>query len=571
MTLSLSDIPPCPADPEELRRLAASLETASSATRLATDHVLFTWGLLPGVYHAPEASELQQSLHQLGPASAEIDAGLRNARAAIETLADDLEAVNRRRDSLIVEIRQYEAAMTLSFPDAKDSFGQHLDEINQAQREAALRRQCSALAEQWHAAAEACAAALRVIPDISWTLTHDLPVEEHALAAPSSSILDDAALPLLQRLAGRDASDAARLLREHPEWAGIIRRGKPESVASWWRSLSPTVAAALVAGVPSLIGNLDGVALRDRVVANRARAAGHLADLSREREQTLSEGRRSLVGSDTRLYQMTARIQEIDREIAYFEAVSAGEKQLYAWDPDHGALIEMSGDPAVAKAALFVVPGTNTTAGSFYGDKPVTGFADWQTSEASGTVMSFTVMTGPMPQLNSLPMHGPQYNTTATARGLEYANFIQGVKAAQPDIWTMGYEHSYAGAIGIAAEAYGGRVDARFMAASVGTVGPYSPCPGIAYYSAQSPDDINRYYAGLRLGYLGFDVAPESFPGVHVVDTGLPGSDPWKLIGAYPLAVKDSVEHHNALMSSDERINGDVLRFVKKILKEAES
>ncbi|WP_285137008.1 hypothetical protein [Microbacterium sp. lyk4-40-TSB-66] len=66
---------------------------------------------------------------------------------------------------------------------------------------------------------------------------------------------------------------------------------------------------------------------------------------------------------------------------------------------------------------------------------------------------------------------------------------------------------------------------------------------------------------------MGFDIAPESFPGVRIVDTGLPGFDPWKLAGASPLVIKDSIDHHNALMSDDEHTNGDVLRFVKKFLK----
>ena len=92
----------------------------------------------------------------------------------------------------------------------------------------------------------------------------------------------------------------------------------------------------------------------------------------------------------------SADVNRIDREIAYFQAVAAGRKQLYAWDPGHGSLIEMSGDPSTAKAALFVVPGTNTTADSFYGDRPVTGFGSWQVNEASGAVISFTVMTGPI-------------------------------------------------------------------------------------------------------------------------------------------------------------------------------
>lgn len=566
MTLSLSDIPPCPADPEELRRLAASLETASSATRLATDHVLFTWGLLPGVYHAPEASELQQSLRQLGPASAEIDAGLRNARAAIETLADDLEAADRRRDALIARRREHEAAASLAFPEASDPLGRRLADVERGDRELAFRRECAALVEDWDAAARACAAALRAIPDVSWTLARDLPAEETVLANPSTSVLDEAALPLLHRLARRDGADAARLLRQNPQWADIIRRGQPDAVATWWASLSPTTAAALVAGVPALIGNLDGVALADRVAANRARAAGHLADLRAKRDRSL--GLHGPAGAPRARVVPSADVNRRDREIAYFQEVAAGRKQLYAWDPGHGSLIEMSGDPSTAKAALFVVPGTNTTADSFYGEDPITRFANWQVRGGRESVLAFTVMTGPMPQLDAiLSGGGPQWNHYAEDRAPEYAQFVKGVQAANPSLWTMSYEHSYGGGVGSAAEAYGGTVDARFLAASVGATEGYTVAPVTDYYAAQGPDDINRYYAGLQAGPLGFATRPEAFDGVRIIDSGLPGFEPAKIALGTPFVVADSVAHHNALMSDDEQVNGKVLNSVKHILK----
>ncbi len=569
MTLSLSDIPPCPADPEELRRLAASLETASSATRLATDHVLFTWGLLPGVYHAPEASELQQSLRQVGPASAEMDAGLRNARAAIETLADDLEAADRRRDALIARLREHEATASLAFPEASDPLGRRLADVERGDRELAFRRECAALVEDWDAAARACAAALRAIPDVSWTLARDLPAEETVLANPSTSVLDEAALPLLHRLARRDGADAARLLRQNPQWADIIRRGQPDAVATWWASLSPTTAAALVAGVPALIGNLDGVALADRVAANRARAAGHLADLRAKRDRAL--GLHGPARAPRARVVPSADVNRIDREIAYFQAVAAGRKQLYAWDPSHGSLIEMSGDPSTAKAALFVVPGTNTTADSFYGEDPVTGFANWQVRQSSQGLVAFTVMAGPMPQLADLATGGgPQWNTAAKECGPRYASFVKGIHAAQSEFWTMSYEHSYAGAVGSAAEGFGGKVDARFLSATVGAIGPYETSDETMYFATQADDDINRWYAGLGLGPLGFTVRPESFEGVRILDSGLPPLNPGPFIAgpyALPGAIAIAIEHHNALMSDDTDVNGVTMNNVRNILE----
>lgn len=569
MTPALDDIPTCPADPAELRRLAASVAAAGSALRVSTEHVGFVWGLLPGVYRAPEAPELQQSMRLLSPAGAEIETGLRSVRAAIETLADDVEAVNLRRDALVDELRNLSATEILALPEPDDAFVGRPRKAAHADQATAFRRDCAALVEGWADAARACAAALRAIPDLSWTLTRDLVVDEAALETPSASILDDAAVPLLRRLARGGAADAARLLRENPEWAAIIRRGRPEAIAGWWTRLSPSTAAALITGVPALIGNLDGVALDDRVAANRSRAAAHLAELRAKRDRAV--GINPSPGARRSRALPSADIDAIDRETAYFQAVADGRKQLYAWDPRHGSLIEMSGNPSTAKAALFVVPGTNTTADSFYGNDPLTGFADWQVNAAGGGVIAFTIMTGPMPQLSDLPLGGPQWNHHAHIRAPEYGSFVRGVGAAQPDLWTISYEHSYGGGVGSAAEAYGGTVDTRFLAASVGGVDGYEPSRDTTYYAAQSPDDINRYYAGVQLGPLGFGVGPESIAGVRTVDSGLPGVDPAHLVLGAPLVVADSIEHHNALMSDDERINGKVLNFMKQLLKTGEA
>ncbi|KTR95968.1 hypothetical protein NS220_04060 [Microbacterium testaceum] len=406
------------------------------------------------------------------------------------------------------------------------------------------------------------------IPDIPWALSRRLHVDEQALTAESTSITDAAALPLLTRLAENGGANASRLLAAHPEWVSILRRAQPGAIATWWNALPPATAAALVSATPAVIGNLDGVAIASRLAANRARAAERVEELRRARLEASALAERLGPSLRIPLAEAKVRVRELDLEIAYFEAVRDGRKQLYAWDPDRGSLIEMSGDPSQATSALFVVPGTNTRAASFFGDEPITRFADWQSSTAHGSAVSFTVMTGPMPQLSEIPLGGgPQFNTYASQRAPEYADFVKGIEATRPDLWTMSYEHSYAGAIGSAAEAYGGIVNARFMAATVGAVGPYTPASETQYFAAQAPDDINRYYAGLRLADLGFDVPPESFPGVQIVDSRLPGVNPQNLIvGGTMGIVSDSIGHHNALMSDDERINGTVLNSVSSLL-----
>ena len=95
-------------------------------------------------------------------------------------------------------------------------------------------------------------------------------------------------------------------------------------------------------------------------------------------------------------------------------------------------------------------------------------------------------------QLEDLVTAGPEWNRFAEQRGEEYARFLQGVDAVRPDLWTMSYEHSYGGGVGSEAEKHGGTVDARFLAASVGAIGPYEPHAGTQYFTTQAADDIIR-------------------------------------------------------------------------------
>ncbi|WZH36017.1 MAG: hypothetical protein PIR02_14765 [Microbacterium enclense] len=569
MSVDLTSVPVAPADPTELRRCAQAVRQAGAPLRLNAEEILFAWGLLPAVYRAPEASDLQGAMVLIGPAAVEVTTGLALACDAVENLADELDAVNRERDALVLRLERRSLPGLREPPVSDDPFARRLADEARADAEAEFRRQCTALVGRWEAAVDACAAALRAIPDVPWSLSSSLRVDEQALESESTSITDAAALPLLDRLTAQGGAGAAALIAAHPEWVAVLRRAHPEAVARWWNSLPPTTAQALSMSIPAVIGNLDGVDIAARVAANRSRAAERLEELRGERLEAMAVADRVGPSLRTPLAEANRRVRELDLEIAYFQAVQAGRKQLYAWDPAHGSLIEMSGDPSHARSALFVLPGTNTRAESFFGDDPITGFADWQVRNGDSSVVAFTALAGPMPQLDELPMGGPQLNTYATTLAPTYASVVQGVKATRPDLWTMSYEHSYAGAVGSAAEASGGTVNARFLAAAVGAVGPYTPAPGTVYYAAQAVDDINRYYAGLRAGDLGFDVRPESFPGVHIVDPHLPGPDLWKLVvGPGPGIVLDSVQHHNALMSDDESVNGSVLQSVRKLLKD---
>ncbi|MDF2667585.1 MAG: hypothetical protein K0R81_3435, partial [Microbacterium sp.] len=379
MNIDIADIPVAPADPEELRRCAHALRQTGSPLRLSAENILFSWGMLPEVYRAPESVDLQDSMTLIGPAAVEIITGIGLACTAVEALADELDAIDRERSALVTRIEKRFLPGLAERPIPDDPFAQRLAADARADAEAEFRRDCAALADRWDAAVDACAARLRAIPEIPWTLSGRLRVDEQTLTAESTSITDAAARPLLTRLADRGGADAARLLAAHPEWVAVIRRAHPAAIAQWWNSLPPATTVALIAAMPAVIGNLDGVAIETRVAVNRVRAAARVEELRRQRLEAQLDADPLTTRFRSPSAQADGRLRAIDDEIAYFQAVQEGRKHLYAWDPDHGSLIEMSGDPSRATSALFVVPGTNTEAASFFGDQPITRFADWQT------------------------------------------------------------------------------------------------------------------------------------------------------------------------------------------------
>uniref|UniRef100_UPI0003B76F7D hypothetical protein n=1 Tax=Microbacterium sp. B19 TaxID=96765 RepID=UPI0003B76F7D len=553
-------VPEPPANAEHVRQATEALRHRADHFELTLQEALLTWNLVPQLYRAPEADVLHQSLTSTRPVGREVAAGLEAACRALERYADDLDDLAYAR-GLILNA-QASGAPTSAWEDDDADRGATMNGLARRRWQEALRRDAAALAERYDEATERCARALRAIPDVSWT---------SLVAWASPEVTDSPASPtdtvgraILDRLTL--APDPADLLSRHPEWSVILGRTAPDEIAKWWSGLDPRVVGALVMALPAVIGNLDGVPIAERVAVNRGRASDHLRQLRAERQALEALRAPRSRANALEVLDRRAERARLDREIAYFEDVANGRKQLYAWDPEHGSLTEMAGDPSTAKAALFVLPGTNAKPEAFMSERPLTDFAEWQVGSGGGSVVAFTVLTGPMPQLDDLVTAGPEWNRFAEQRGGEYARFLQGVDATHPDLWTMSYEHSYGGGVGSEAEKHGGTVDARFLAASVGAIGPYEPHPGTQYFATQAIDDINRYYAGVGLGPLGFTVAPETIPGVHIVDSGLPAPNIPQLVdlgmtrdpGVLVSIVRTSVQHHTALMSSDESINGPV-------------
>ncbi|WP_150953984.1 putative T7SS-secreted protein [Microbacterium testaceum] len=178
------------------------------------------------------------------------------------------------------------------------------------------------------------------------------------------AISDQLVMSILKRLSRPDDERVAELLKLHPEWVSLLRdhQPAPEVLAKWWSDQDPTVQHALLSSAPAILGSLGGLPPAVRVAANKANAAARIDVIESALEA-------SDVTSDDRA--------ALERERQYLVDAVNGEVQLYLFDPERDAIIEMVGQLSdTTSAAVTYVPGTFTTMDSFYQEQ-VQSVAGW--------------------------------------------------------------------------------------------------------------------------------------------------------------------------------------------------
>lgn len=145
----------------------------------------------------------------------------------------------------------------------------------------------------------------------------------------------------------------------------------PARVFAWWSALSDTQHDRLVAGLPRVIGNLDGIppSVRDRV--NCAQLKNDLADAEKELADA-EKARDDTYGNPTLMNRALGRIGEAERRLNELRALSRaygdgphGEPphQLYAYQP--GTYTKAAVSTGILDDATHIsviVPGMSTTA-----------------------------------------------------------------------------------------------------------------------------------------------------------------------------------------------------------------
>jgi pimeloyl-ACP methyl ester carboxylesterase len=85
----------------------------------------------------------------------------------------------------------------------------------------------------------------------------------------NSAVKHDTPAQLLLLLTGLSATDLRVLLTLHPELTDkLAQANDPSAVAAWWNGYGAAEKAALIAIIPSVIGNLNGISYTDRNIAN---------------------------------------------------------------------------------------------------------------------------------------------------------------------------------------------------------------------------------------------------------------------------------------------------------------
>jgi uncharacterized protein YukE len=157
---------------------------------------------------------------------------------------------------------------------------------------------------------------------------------------------------LLAKLVGLSASDLRVLLTVRPELADQFARMDPDVIAVWWKGMDgpfPGVAsaaqAALIAGIPSIIGNLNGVGFWARDRANNLFL-----------EQATADARRDPAANADRLKAFEAVKTALGRGL-----LESPPRQLvsFSLDPDPKAAIS-NGDLDKATNVTYLVPGMGT-------------------------------------------------------------------------------------------------------------------------------------------------------------------------------------------------------------------
>jgi hypothetical protein len=309
------------------------------------------------------------------------------------------------------------------------------------------------------------------------------------------------------------------------------------AVRHWWASLSLETRASLVASIPIVIGNLNGIPFATRVNANRRNITAAIAklndDLNRLKRSGADPGE-SAAGRIRTVQRAILNFQRLrDEPETVFDPVTGQMatligRNVIVFDHDRDAIAEYTGvlDPVTGNVPSAVqnlgvyVPGTGTT---------MTGFDEevwkgrWITHQAPtpGSIATITWKGAAFPQgIDAVS------GDLARSLGERFATFLGSLSGTHSATVT-GIGYSFGGSILGSAERAGAPLDRSLHVSSAGMgngvrpVADYPATSHVPHYSLLAPNDlIVGPFQGLELGGIGHGGSPVNTPGFTRLETG---------------------------------------------------
>lgn len=158
---------------------------------------------------------------------------------------------------------------------------------------------------------------------------------------------------LLSGLSRLTPAEVSTFVAKYPAQIDSVLAAPPaaKQVTGWWEGLGPEAKATLVASAPRLVGNLDGISLQDRGVANKSYL-----------RETMAEVRSKLADAQgpkrDGLKRRLAILKQI--EVAVRPEGAGPKRSLVLLDPSGGGRAAIAlGDPDTADFVSYLVPGMN--------------------------------------------------------------------------------------------------------------------------------------------------------------------------------------------------------------------
>lgn len=374
MTATLIDEPALP----DVRPVAGAvvdgadaLRNATAGLRAAAHDAGRTWSGIDAVLRSPGATDALPRAMDAPVATAD---GLASAGAAVaaalETFADQVTTVRRRRRALLADIEELRARVSASGGNDTVPVEHRADNDELHGRARRLRSRWAQAQDDLNGVFRARSGSGGLfLPGLGGGTAPPLVMVD--LAGVARGFDDALRLPLLRQLAARGPEALGRWAAEHPHEAARLLDHPPaaRTVAAWWDGLGTDERTALVTGFSAVVGNLEGVRYADRARANRhtlevelprarARYAALSADIARSRPLSVAER-----AEYTLLAERVGALAALDRTLR--ASTAAAPRTVVALTLGSPPLAAVAvGDLDTASRITVAVPGMgNTVAG----------------------------------------------------------------------------------------------------------------------------------------------------------------------------------------------------------------